>query len=227
MGAFVTSAIGALELRELTACNPAGARRTGDFFSVRLVTWFASRVVDGEVLWETNQTRSKIAQPTESWPWDIAAHPWEVDWQNHFFRFPPPHRDPSRRSLIAGLVSPMTVSDPFGQTEESVPCYGFAALPGKTGGLGPDADRRSRRSESIGGCDAETGKRLWRCPPDVEGDFNVPTRSSTTDVSLINDAKTNGARLYYAFTEDGMIHPIRSRGNNRFAKPQRHRRRRG
>jgi outer membrane protein assembly factor BamB len=59
-------------------------------------------------------------------------------------------------------------------------------------------DRRS-----LGGWDAETGRRLWKLVPPIEGDFNVPTPVIVGDRLLIT-TENNGTRLY-AFEDGGKI----------------------
>lgn len=56
---------------------------------------------------------------------------------------------------------------------------------------------------SLGGWDPETGKRLWRLLPDVEGDYNVPTPIAIGERLLVA-TENNGARLY-AFDPGGRI----------------------
>jgi len=58
---------------------------------------------------------------------------------------------------------------------------------------------------SLGGWDAETGKRLWKLVPAIEGDFNVPTPVVVGDRLLVT-TENNGTRLY-AFQDDGTIVP--------------------
>jgi len=155
-------------------------------------------VVDGEVLWE-HQLAQKFPADREL-PWGYCGSPLEVDGK--IIVAP----GSEQASLIA--VSPDDGSILW-QTEGIGPCYGslhYGRLGGRMQIVGHDA-------ESIGGWDAETGKRLWRVQPDVEGDFNVPTPIIDNGRLLIT-TENNGARLY-AFTEDGMIHPDPIAWNNR------------
>jgi ABC-type phosphate/phosphonate transport system substrate-binding protein len=58
---------------------------------------------------------------------------------------------------------------------------------------------------STGGWDVQTGKRLWRLVPPIEGDFNVPTPINL-DGRLLLSSENNGTRLY-EFNDDGTIRP--------------------
>ncbi len=58
---------------------------------------------------------------------------------------------------------------------------------------------------SLGGWDPDTGKRLWRLVPDLDGDFNVPT-PIITEGRLLVTTENNGTRLY-GFDSDGRIRP--------------------
>ncbi len=60
-------------------------------------------------------------------------------------------------------------------------------------------------SVSAGGWDINTGKRLWKLIPPLEGDFNVPTPLDV-DGKLLLTSENNGTRLY-AFNDDGTIAP--------------------
>ncbi len=58
---------------------------------------------------------------------------------------------------------------------------------------------------SLGGWDPETGKRLWKLVPEVEGDFNVPTPIDAGGRLLVS-TENNGTRLY-GFDGTGRIKP--------------------
>jgi outer membrane protein assembly factor BamB len=58
---------------------------------------------------------------------------------------------------------------------------------------------------TMGGWDAETGRRLWSLIPPESGDFNVPTPVSFGDRLLVT-SENNGTRIYH-FNDDGTIHP--------------------
>jgi outer membrane protein assembly factor BamB len=60
-------------------------------------------------------------------------------------------------------------------------------------------------TETLGGWDAKTGKRLWALKPDRGGDFNVPTPTVVGDRLLVA-TENNGTRLF-AFKADGTIEP--------------------
>lgn len=60
-------------------------------------------------------------------------------------------------------------------------------------------------SISTGGWDINTGKRLWKLIPPLEGDFNVPTPINV-DGKLLLTSENNGTRLY-EFNNDGAIIP--------------------
>jgi len=60
-------------------------------------------------------------------------------------------------------------------------------------------------SISVGGWDINTGKRLWKLIPPLEGDFNVPTPLNI-DGKLLLTSENNGTRLY-EFNDDGTIAP--------------------
>lgn len=60
-------------------------------------------------------------------------------------------------------------------------------------------------SETLGGWDAKTGKRLWTLKPERGGDFNVPTPIALGDKLLVS-TENNGTRLF-AFKADGTIEP--------------------
>ena len=83
----------------------------------------------------------------------------------------------------------------------SLPSYGSllsADLGGRQQIVGHDSD-------SLGGWDPETGRRLWRLVPHVSNDFNVPTPVKVGDMLLVA-TENNGTRLY-AFDDDGVIQP--------------------
>lgn len=83
----------------------------------------------------------------------------------------------------------------------SQPSYGSliaAHLGGRPQIVGHDSD-------SLGGWDPETGRRLWRLVPPNRGDFNVPTPLQVGDMLLVA-TENNGTRLY-AFNHDGTIRP--------------------
>lgn len=58
---------------------------------------------------------------------------------------------------------------------------------------------------SLGGWDVQTGRRLWKLVPPIEGDFNVPT-PVVVDGRLLVTTENNGTRLY-AFEDGGRIVP--------------------
>ncbi len=60
-------------------------------------------------------------------------------------------------------------------------------------------------SISVGGWDINTGKRLWKLIPPLDGDFNVPTPIDTNGKLLLT-SENNGTRLY-EFNDDGTIAP--------------------
>ena len=60
-------------------------------------------------------------------------------------------------------------------------------------------------TDSLGGWDTATGKRLWKLTPDTPNDFNVPT-PIRIDGRLLVTTENNGTRLY-AFDNDGKIVP--------------------
>ncbi|MBY0455727.1 MAG: PQQ-like beta-propeller repeat protein, partial [Gemmataceae bacterium] len=60
-------------------------------------------------------------------------------------------------------------------------------------------------SETLGGWDAKTGKRLWTLKPERGNDFNVPTPIVLGDRLLVT-TENNGTRLF-GFTQDGTIDP--------------------
>jgi len=60
-------------------------------------------------------------------------------------------------------------------------------------------------ADSLGGWDADTGKRLWKLVPPEEGDFNVPTPINV-DGKLLVTTENNGTRLY-EFDQRGRIRP--------------------
>jgi len=58
---------------------------------------------------------------------------------------------------------------------------------------------------SLGGWDPQTGKRLWRLVPEVDGDFNVGTPVNVGGKLLVS-TENNGSRLY-GFGQNGTIIP--------------------
>jgi outer membrane protein assembly factor BamB len=87
------------------------------------------------------------------------------------------------------------------QTAGKPPSYG-SLIAGNFGGtlqiVGHD-------SETLGGWDATTGKRLWSLTPESPGDFNVPTPINL-DGKILVTSESNGTRLY-RFRDDGTIDP--------------------
>ena len=61
-------------------------------------------------------------------------------------------------------------------------------------------------AKSLGGWDAETGRRLWSLIPREPGDFNVPTVVSFED-RLVVVSENNGTRIHH-FNQDGTLHPV-------------------
>jgi hypothetical protein len=84
---------------------------------------------------------------------------------------------------------------------DSLPGYG-SLIPAHLGGrqqiVGHDSD-------SLGGWDPETGRRLWRLTPPLPNDFNVPTPLQVGDMLLVS-TENNGTRLY-TFNDEGVIRP--------------------
>ncbi|MBA4187400.1 MAG: hypothetical protein C0467_05205 [Planctomycetaceae bacterium] len=70
-------------------------------------------------------------------------------------------------------------------------------------------------SETLGGWDAKTGKRLWTVTPERRGDFNVPTPILVGDKLLVT-TENNGTRLF-AFNAEGVIDPKPVAVNKRLA----------
>jgi formylglycine-generating enzyme required for sulfatase activity len=62
-------------------------------------------------------------------------------------------------------------------------------------------------SDSLGGWDASTGKRVWRIVPDNEGDFNVPTPIAIGEKLLV--ATENNSTRLYGFSGKGYRGPVR------------------
>ncbi|MEI6168749.1 MAG: PhnD/SsuA/transferrin family substrate-binding protein [bacterium] len=83
----------------------------------------------------------------------------------------------------------------------SLPAYGsliLARLGGRPQIVGHDSD-------SLGGWDPETGRRLWQLKPALPNDFNVPTPLQVGDMLLVS-TENNGTRLY-TFNDEGIIRP--------------------
>jgi outer membrane protein assembly factor BamB len=60
-------------------------------------------------------------------------------------------------------------------------------------------------SDSLGGWDVATGKRLWRLAPERRSDFNVPTPIAVGEQLLV--AWENNGTFLYNFDKDGKIDP--------------------
>jgi len=60
-------------------------------------------------------------------------------------------------------------------------------------------------SETLGGWDAKTGKRLWTVTPERDGDFNVPTPIIHNN-QIVVSSENNGTRIYQ-FDRDGKLNP--------------------
>ena len=60
-------------------------------------------------------------------------------------------------------------------------------------------------AKSLGGWDAETGRRIWSVVPLEPGDFNVPTVVTLED-RLVVSSENNGTRIHH-FNQDGTLHP--------------------
>lgn len=101
------------------------------------------------------------------------------------------------------------------------------AAPGRTAGYGSFivATLGGRRqlvgqdSQSLGGWDIETGKRLWELRPDKPGEFHVPT-PIVIDGKLLVCGEANGARLH-TFDTAGRIIPA-PLAANRYLAPDTH-----
>lgn len=74
-------------------------------------------------------------------------------------------------------------------------------------------------SQSLGGWDVKTGKRLWTLVPPQKGDFNVPTVVSLGERLLVA-SENNGTRLYH-FNRDGTLQP-KPDAQNEDLKPDSH-----
>ncbi len=70
-------------------------------------------------------------------------------------------------------------------------------------------------AETLGGWDAQTGKRIWTVKPERAGDFNVPTPIVLGDKLLIT-TENNGTRLF-RFQANGVIDPKPVAANKRLA----------
>ncbi len=70
-------------------------------------------------------------------------------------------------------------------------------------------------TETLGGWEAKTGKRLWTLTPERKGDFNVPTPTVVGDKLLVT-TENNGTRLF-AFKADGTIEPKPTATHKRLA----------
>lgn len=72
-----------------------------------------------------------------------------------------------------------------------------------TGTFGNKLQIVGHDSDSLGGWDGTTGKRLWKLVPEKPNDFNVPTPIRYGDKLLVT-TENNGTRLYQ-FRPDGTI----------------------
>jgi outer membrane protein assembly factor BamB len=143
---------------------------------------------DGELIWEKN---FRFDYPIDvKLPWGYCASPLICDGK---LFVAPGAADASVVALDA--MTGRTIWQAPGRP----PGYG-SFIVGDFGGtqqiVGHDAT-------TLGGWDAETGKRLWSVTPEYEGDFNVPTPVAWKD-RLVVSTENNGCRVY-SFKSNGVI----------------------
>ncbi|MCC9608229.1 PQQ-binding-like beta-propeller repeat protein [Blastopirellula sp. JC732] len=148
------------------------------------------KLADGAVVWKTN-LRSQFSVAAEL-PWGYCGSPLVIGDKVIV------QAGGAEASLVAFNLGDGSVA---WSSPGAAPSYGsliVAQLGGKRQIVGHDVD-------SLGGWDAETGRRLWKLKPPLDGDFNVPTPLVVDDKLLIV-TENNGARLF-AFNADGAIQP--------------------
>jgi outer membrane protein assembly factor BamB len=145
---------------------------------------------DGDTVWAVDLNAE--FKPQTELPWGYCASPLIVDGK---LIANPGARDASLVALDArtGRVVWKTPGGP--------PSYGSfiaARLGGRRQIVGHD-------SQSLGGWDVATGKRLWQIPMGVSREFGVPTPIAVGD-RLVVSSENQGTRLY-GFKADGKIDP--------------------
>ncbi|NOY80683.1 MAG: PhnD/SsuA/transferrin family substrate-binding protein [Kiritimatiellaeota bacterium] len=147
------------------------------------------RESDGEVVWRCNiLDKFGAALPT----WGTCATPLIVG-DRLIVNPGAPEASLAALDKTTGRVLWTTPGNPPGYGSFIVGTFG-----GRRQIVGHDA-------VSLGGWNPETGKRLWKLTPPVEGDFNVPTPIDVNGRLLVV-SENNGARLY-GFGRDGRIRP--------------------
>jgi len=147
------------------------------------------RLADGRIEWKTNLVRQFSAK---SLTWGMCSSPLIVDDK---LIVNPGAKEASLAALdritgkvvwqspgLAGAYSSFIVGT-FGGVRQIV---GYDAV-------------------SLGGWDVESGRRLWKLFPDLEGDFNVPTPVQVGGRLLVT-TENNGTRLYN-FDKSGNLIP--------------------
>jgi outer membrane protein assembly factor BamB/ABC-type phosphate/phosphonate transport system substrate-binding protein len=152
----------------------------GDLHCVRLQT--------GETVWARNLRLDFNA--SDKMVWGMCSSPLIVDGKLIV--------NPGTPEASLAALDPRT-GEVIWQTPGDLAGFG-SLIAGRLGGVLQIVghDRRS-----LGGWDAETGRRLWKLVPPIEGDFNVPTPVIVGDRLLIT-TENNGTRLY-AFEDGGKI----------------------
>lgn len=145
-------------------------------------------LADGRVVWEKN-FRDDFPLKAEL-PWGYCGSPLLVDGK-----------------LIvapgAATASLLALDPTTGETKWTAPgappSYGSLTV----GHLGGVKQIVGHDTDTLGGWDTETGKRIWTVKPQAPGDFNVPT-PIVADGQLIITTENNGARRFN-FGESGRI----------------------
>ncbi|MCA9068294.1 MAG: PQQ-like beta-propeller repeat protein, partial [Planctomycetaceae bacterium] len=162
----------------------------GDLHCVNIIT--------GEVLWKKNLRKEYNAKA--EMPWGYCGSPLLVDGNLIV--------NPGAESASLVALNPADGKQIW-KTPGAANGYG-SFIAGRFGGklqiVGHDTN-------SLGGWDPKTGKRLWRLEPPEKNDFNVPTPIAV-DGKLLVATENNGTRLY-RFRDNGLIDPTPLAQNRR------------
>jgi outer membrane protein assembly factor BamB len=170
--------------RATPVINQGRAFLLGAFGELRCVD-----VTNGEVIWKRQLPREfKASLPT----WGMCSTPLVVD---DLLIVNPGGRNASLAALDCAT----------GRTRWTTPGSAAAYSGFICGEFGNRKQIIGYDQHSLGGWDVQSGKRLWKLVPPVEGDFNVPTPIAV-DGRVLVSTENNGTRLY-RFEESGRIVP--------------------
>jgi outer membrane protein assembly factor BamB len=151
----------------------------------------AVNISSGRVVWK-HDTQAEFGAATNDLPWGHCGSPLVVADKLVFYAGGPD------AALVALDLKTGALKWKTAGAKSAYGSFLAATLGGVEQVVGFD-------ETTLGGWDAETGRRLWTVTPAQEKDFNVPT-PIVWDGRLIVSTENNGTRLY-GFRPGGVIDP--------------------